>query len=113
MHLNVSPHSKKDGLVQGIALFEGVEASDLHRLANLRHHEVDWDGDVAHWIPALPVEQPQFDAPLVVDLADHCRAGGVELVLELGTAAVGLAGCVWGITTIRLTRKAVAVSDSL
>src|SRR5512135_661427 len=80
---DVLPRAQINRLIEGIAFPEGVEIADLHYLTRSRHFEARRNGDVAHRNPAVAIEQPQFDAPLVVDLRDHGRTGGVELVFEL------------------------------
>jgi hypothetical protein len=101
--LDVLPRAQIHGLIQGVALFEGIEVADFDHRAHRRHVEVGWNGHVAARNPALTIQQAQFDAPLVVDLGDHGRTGGVELVLELVTAAVGSAWGVRGIQSLVLS----------
>ena len=91
MLFDVLPWSQVNGLIQGIALGKGIQVAAFDYLTHRRNVEVGGDGDVAYCNPALPIEQTQFHAPLVVDPGDHSRTGGVELVLELVPAAVGSA----------------------
>ena len=87
-------------LIQGIALSEGIQIPCFNYRAHLRHVKVGWNGDVAHRDPAFPIEQTQFDAAFFVDLGDHSRTCGVELVLELIAAAVGASCGVRGIQAL-------------